>query len=212
MGTHEELLSQHPAGAYTRYCRQLEGSESARRRVQVKITDIGSRMAASIGGLFISPKKDAQQRLVDVEVDDELVEKMKQARLNDEGDDNMLKALAGERANRSYYQRIYAINRGSRGLIALAFGGCFLSGVIQPVFGILFSELIFYTTENRAIFGLDYEDSVPGEENLLCGYVAIIALALFLAIGLRFYAFGRLAQQVSYAMRLSLYKSILSKG
>jgi hypothetical protein len=175
------------------------------------MTDIERRMATNIGGLFITPKKDAQQRLVDVEVDAALVEKMKQAHINDLGHDRMLDQVKAAHAQHSFFTRIYAINKGSRGLIALAFACCVVSGVVQPVFGILFSELIFYATENVSIFGVDYEDSVPGEENLLCGYVAVIAFALFLAIGLRFYAFGRLAQQVTYAMRESLYNSILRK-
>ena len=96
-------------------------------------------------------------------------------------------------------------------MIALGFICCVISGVIQPVFGILFSELIFYATENTEIFGVDYGESVPGEENMLCIYVVIIAAALALAIGFRFYAFGSLAQNLTHVMRLTLYDSILNK-
>ena len=169
------------------------------------MTDIEKKMAANIGGIFATPQKDAQQRLVDVEVDERLLEKMKQAQINDARRDDMLAQVKATHTAQSVFKKIYEINSGNRGLIVLAFACCVTSGVVQPVFGILFSELIFYTTENRAIFGVDYEASVPGEENLLCGYVAIVAFALFLAIGLRFYAFGRLAQHVTYVMRQSLY-------
>jgi ABC-type multidrug transport system fused ATPase/permease subunit len=175
------------------------------------MTDIERKMAANIGGVFVPPTKDGQQRLVAVEADAELAEKLAQARINDEGRDDMIAEVKARFAKESYFSRIYAINRGDRGLVAVAFAGCVISGVVQPIFGILFSELIFYTTENRAIFGVDYEESVAGEENLLCGDVALIALALFLAIGLRFYAFGRLAMQVTHAMRQGLYRSILHK-
>jgi len=173
--------------------------------------DIQMKMAAKIGKGFVAPKRDGQLRLVDVAVDERQQEKMKQAVINDEGHDDFLAQVKKQRAQDSYFKRIYKINEGEKRLLVLAFGGCMVAGVIQPVFGILFSEMIFYTTENRAIFGVDYEQSVPGEENLLCGYVAIIAVALFLAIGLRFYAFGRLAQNVAFAMRVRLYRSILGK-
>lgn len=96
-------------------------------------------------------------------------------------------------------------------MVALGFLGCVFSGIIQPIFGILFSELIFYATENAEIFGVDYENSVPGEENLLCLYVVIIAVGLSLAIGLRFFAFGNLAQKMTYEMRINIYESILDK-
>jgi ABC-type multidrug transport system fused ATPase/permease subunit len=59
VGTHEDIMNQYPDSAYAKYCLQLAGSESARRRVQVKMTDIEQRMAANIGGLFITPTKDA---------------------------------------------------------------------------------------------------------------------------------------------------------
>ena len=93
----------------------------------------------------------------------------------------------------------------------MGFACCVLSGIIQPVFGILFSELIFYASENAEIFGLDYEETVPGEENRLCLFVVIIAVALSLAIGFRFYAFGILAQKLTQIMRITIYDSILKK-
>lgn len=71
--------------------------------------------------------------------------------------------------------------------------------------------MIFYASENAEIFGLEYEESVPGEENRLCLFVVIIALGLSLAIGFRFYAFGTLAQKITQVLRISLYDSILKK-
>lgn len=86
-------------------------------------------------------------------------------------------------------------------MLITGFVAVVISGIIQPVFGILFSELIYYSTENAAIFGVDYIESVPGEENLLCLYVLIVAIALGLCISLRFYAFGKLAQNITIVMR-----------
>ena len=131
--------------------------------------------------------------------------------MKDEGNDRMQYELKKQQHSRNYSQRINEINKNSKGMIALGFLSCVISGVIQPVFGILFSELIFYATENTEIFGVDYSESVPGEENLLCLYVVIIAIALGLSIGFRFYAFGSLAQNITHVMRLTLYDSILNK-
>jgi len=131
--------------------------------------------------------------------------------LNDEGFDNMSFKLRKLHSSMNYSQRVNEVNKDSKGLVALGFGCCILSGIIQPIFGILFSELIFYATENSEIFGVDYEETVPGEENLLCLYVVIIAVALSLAIGMRFFAFGKLAQNLTQVMRTSLYSSILNK-
>lgn len=126
---------------------------------------------------------------------------MRQAKLNDEGFDRMQIELKKKFNHTNYSQRINEINKGNRGLLIMGFIAVAISGIIQPVFGILFSELIYYSTENAAIFGVDYIESVPGEENLLCLYVLIIAIALGLCIAMRFYAFGKLAQNITNVMR-----------
>lgn len=89
VGTHEELISMEPHCAYSQYCKKISGSESVRRQVQVRITDIGAKMKANIGNIFISPQKDAKNRLIEEEVDEELIEKIKQAQMKDEGNDRM---------------------------------------------------------------------------------------------------------------------------
>lgn len=40
VGTHEEILEDHPDSAYAKYCKQQETSEAARLNVAVQIDDI----------------------------------------------------------------------------------------------------------------------------------------------------------------------------
>lgn len=87
VGMHDELLTMEPNCAYSQYCKKIEGSNTQRRQVQVRMTDIGERMKANIGNMFVSPQKDAQDRLIEEEIDEELIEKLKQAQLKDEGND-----------------------------------------------------------------------------------------------------------------------------
>lgn len=89
VGTHEELLQLYPDSAYSKYCKKIEGSQSQRRQVQVRMTNIGERMKANIGQMFVSPLKDEKDRLIQEEVDDELLEKLRQAQMKDEGYDRM---------------------------------------------------------------------------------------------------------------------------
>lgn len=46
-------------------------------------------MKANIGQMFVSPLKDEKDRLIQEEVDDELLEKLRQAQMKDEGYDRM---------------------------------------------------------------------------------------------------------------------------
>ena len=48
--------------------------------------------------------------------------------------------------------------------------------------------------------------------NWLCFYVVLIAIGLFIFIGLRFYSFGTLAMRLTFKMRQRLYGSILQKN
>ena len=158
-------------------------------------------MKANIGQMFVAPVKDEKDRLIEEEIDEELYEKMRQAKLKDEGYDRMQIELRKKFNQTNHSERINSINKQHRGLLIMGFVAVAISGIIQPVFGILFSELIYYSTENAAIFGVDYIETVPGEENLLCLYVVIIAIALGVCIAMRFYAFGKLAQNITSVMR-----------
>ena len=79
VGTHEDLISMYPNCAYSQYCKKIEGSMSQRRQVQIRMSDIGQRMKVNLGGMFVSPQKDDKKRLIDEDIDEELLEKMKVA-------------------------------------------------------------------------------------------------------------------------------------
>ena len=66
------------------------------------------KMAAKLGKAFVKPKKDGQLRLVDIAVDEQQEEKMKQAVINDEGHDDFLAQVKKQRAKHAddIYQKL----------------------------------------------------------------------------------------------------------
>lgn len=100
--------------------------------------------------------KDALNRVVDVEVAPAEQEKLAQAKALDQSAQEELDALKADASSSSVYGRVSAYNE-PRHLARLAIFVTLLSGAVQPLFGYLFSDVIFDSSEAIAGLGVNYK-------------------------------------------------------
>ena len=98
--------------------------------------------------------------------------------------------------------RVAELQRPEWGMIALALLGSAASGVVQPVFGLVYSQFI-------TVF-FDRDDSVLRAKSAeYCGVFVGIAAAVFIATTLRIGAFSLVGEKLTRRLRVSAYRAVL---
>jgi len=98
--------------------------------------------------------------------------------------------------------RVWALQREDAWLIILALLGSAGSGVVQPVFGLIYSEFI-------AVFFTPSDAYLQEKTGVYCGAFVGVALAVFLCTALRIGGFSVLGERLTRKLRVMSYRAVL---